>query len=98
VKRQTAQLDTLTKQLSAAQSQEQAMAVKAIEGAAGMKSTVGQWTEGQQVSRLLLKMQSDSCYRIDGGFETNSGDSVLCSQQVWDMCLTWKRDQHILGT
>jgi chromosome segregation ATPase len=42
VKRQAAQLETLTKQLSAAQAQVQAMAVKAIEGAAGMKSTVGQ--------------------------------------------------------
>ena len=42
VKRQAIQLDTSTKQLSAAQAQVQAMAVKAIEGAAGMKSTVGQ--------------------------------------------------------
>jgi len=41
-KRQAAQLETLTKQLSAAQAQVQAMAVKAIEGAAGMKNTVGQ--------------------------------------------------------
>jgi len=41
-KRQAAQLETLTKQLSAAQAQVQAMAVKAIEGAAGMKHTVGQ--------------------------------------------------------
>ena len=42
VKRQAAQLETSTKQLSAAQAQVQAMAVKAIEGAAGMKSTAGQ--------------------------------------------------------
>ena len=42
VKRQAIQLDSLTKQLSAAQAQVQAMAVKAIEGAAGMKSAGGQ--------------------------------------------------------
>jgi len=42
VKRQAAQLEALTKQLSAAQAQVQAMAVKAIEGAAGLKSTAGQ--------------------------------------------------------
>jgi chromosome segregation ATPase len=41
VKRQAVQLEALTKQLSAAQAQVQAMAVKAIEGAAGMKSTSG---------------------------------------------------------
>ena len=41
-KRQAVQLETLTKQLSAAQAQVQAMAVKAIEGAAGMKNTAGQ--------------------------------------------------------
>lgn len=39
VKRQGAQIESLMKQLSAAQAQVQAMAVKAIEGAAGMKST-----------------------------------------------------------
>jgi hypothetical protein len=37
VKRQAAQLEALTKQLAAAQAQVHAMAVKAIEGAAGMK-------------------------------------------------------------
>jgi hypothetical protein len=42
VKRQTAQLETLNKQLSAAQAQVQAMAVKAIEGAAGIKAPLGQ--------------------------------------------------------
>ena len=42
VKRQAVQLESLAKQLSAAQAQVQAMAVKAIEGAAGMKSTAGQ--------------------------------------------------------
>jgi len=41
VKRQAAQVETLTKQLSAAQAQVQALAVKAIEGAAAMKSSVG---------------------------------------------------------
>ena len=42
VKRQAAQLEALTKQLAAAQTQVQAMAVKAIEGAAVMKSGAGQ--------------------------------------------------------
>ena len=42
VKRQTAQIETLNKQLSAAQAQVQAMAVKAIEGAAGIKTALGQ--------------------------------------------------------
>jgi hypothetical protein len=42
LKRQGAQIEAMTKQLSAAQTQVQAMAVKAIEGAAGMKSTQGQ--------------------------------------------------------
>jgi chromosome segregation ATPase len=41
VKRQAAQVETLTKQLSAAQAQVQALAVKAIEGSAGMKGSVG---------------------------------------------------------
>jgi hypothetical protein len=42
VKRQAAQLEALTKQLAAAQTQVQAMAVKAIEGAAAMKGAAGQ--------------------------------------------------------
>lgn len=42
VKRQAVQLEALTKQLLAAQAQVQAMAVKAIEGAAGLKGTTGQ--------------------------------------------------------
>jgi DNA anti-recombination protein RmuC len=42
LKRQASQIEAMTKQLSAAQTQVQAMAVKAIEGAAGMKSTPGQ--------------------------------------------------------
>lgn len=42
VKRQTSQIEAMTKQLAAAQGQVQAMAVKAIEGAAGMKVTPGQ--------------------------------------------------------
>lgn len=39
LKRQAAQIEGMTKQLTAAQTQVQAMAVKAIEGASGMKST-----------------------------------------------------------
>jgi hypothetical protein len=42
VKRQAAQLESLTKQLATTQAQIQAMAVKAIEGAAGMKTVSGQ--------------------------------------------------------
>jgi hypothetical protein len=42
VKRQAVQLETLTKQLAAAQTQVQAMAVKAIEGASVMKGASGQ--------------------------------------------------------
>jgi chromosome segregation ATPase len=42
VKRQAAQVEALNKQLSLAQAQVQAMAVKAIEGAAGLKSTPGE--------------------------------------------------------
>jgi hypothetical protein len=42
VKRQTAQVESLTKQLATTQAQIQAMAVKAIEGAAGMKPVSGQ--------------------------------------------------------
>lgn len=42
VKRLASQIEALTKQLSAAQAQVQAMAVKAIEGAAGMKNAAGQ--------------------------------------------------------
>jgi chromosome segregation ATPase len=42
VKRLASQIESLTKQLSAAQAQVQAMAVKAIEGAAGMKNAAGQ--------------------------------------------------------
>jgi chromosome segregation ATPase len=41
LKRQTAQVEALTKQLASAQAQVQAMAVRAIEGAAGIKSGAG---------------------------------------------------------
>ena len=45
VKRQIVQLEAATKRLSAAQAHVQAMAVKAIEGAAGMKEEALDWLE-----------------------------------------------------